>query len=429
LSFKQRQRGMLAPYRILDLTNEHGFFCGKVLGDLGADVLKIEKPGGDPSRNIGPFYHDIPDPEKSLYWWAFNTSKKGITLDIHTSDGKELFKKLVKKADVLLESFNPGYMDELNLGYAELNRINPRLVMTSISGFGQNGPYKDYKASDIVIWALSGNAFLTGDPDRGPLSPSFPISYVSSGALQAAIGTLTAIYQREITGEGQQVDVSAQLSLVWNLCAEPYALWEHDKTIVKRQGRYWERPQINVGKETTWLKTPLFYQCQDGDVSFALATGASMGWSTNALAKWIDSEGLASDILKGIDWTKADLQTLSDEVMEQVTADFNKFFMAHTKTELLKESQKRGIQLYPAFTPRDMLEFEQLKERNYWIELEHPELKTSITYPGPFVKATESPQEISRRAPLIGEHNEEIYINELGLSRQELLTLKQAGII
>ena len=236
---------MLSPYRILDLTNEQGYMCGKLLGGLGADVIKIEKPGGDSGRNIGPFFHDIPDPEKSLYWFAFNTDKRGITLDIETTDGQEILKRLIRNADIVIESFPPGYMDKLGLGYSVLSRINRRIIMTSITGFGQTGPHKDYKAPDIVVWALSGNAYLFGDPDRAPLRPTFPnFSYIVAGVLQATIGTLIALYHREIIGEGQHVDASAQLSLIWPFNAEPPGLWREDGTIVKRQGRDYLRPQV-----------------------------------------------------------------------------------------------------------------------------------------------------------------------------------------
>ena len=126
-----KAEGMLSPYRVLDLTDEKGLLCGKLLGDLGADVIKIEKPGGDQARSIGPFYHDEPDPEKSLFWFAFNTSKRGITLDIETTDGREIFKKLVKTADFVIESFAPGYLDSLGLGYSYLEQINPQIIMVS----------------------------------------------------------------------------------------------------------------------------------------------------------------------------------------------------------------------------------------------------------------------------------------------------------
>jgi crotonobetainyl-CoA:carnitine CoA-transferase CaiB-like acyl-CoA transferase len=131
--------GLLSPYRVLDLTDEKGLVCGRILGDFGADVIKVEKPCGDPCRNIGPFYHDIPDPEKSLFWFAYCANKRGITLDIESADGKEIFRKLVKTGDVVLESFHPGYMARLGLGYDDLSKINPGIIMTSITPFGQTG--------------------------------------------------------------------------------------------------------------------------------------------------------------------------------------------------------------------------------------------------------------------------------------------------
>lgn len=129
--------GAMGPYRVLDLTDEKGLLCGKLFADLGADVIKVERPGGDPARNIGPFYKDIPDPQKSLFWFAYNTGKRSITLNIESSDGQQLLKRLVKSADFLVESFTPGYMDKLGLGYQALSQLNPRLIMTSITAFGQ----------------------------------------------------------------------------------------------------------------------------------------------------------------------------------------------------------------------------------------------------------------------------------------------------
>ena len=168
--------GMLDQYRILDLTDEKGLLCAKLLGDLGADVIKIERPGGDPARNVGPFYHDEPDPEKSLFWFAFNTSKRGIILDIETAEGQGAFKRLVASADFVIESFPPGYMDKLGLGYLALEKINPGIILVSITPFGQTGPYRDYKTSDIVAWAMGGQMYSWGDADRPPHSnkPSLP---------------------------------------------------------------------------------------------------------------------------------------------------------------------------------------------------------------------------------------------------------------
>lgn len=138
---RKEKKPLLSPYRVLDLTDEKGFLCGRILADLGADVIKIESPGGDPSRNTAPFYHDIPHPEKSLFWFAYNANKRGITLNLDTHQGKDIFRRLVKRADFVLESFPPGYMGGLGLGYSSLKKINSRLIFTSITPFGQDGPY------------------------------------------------------------------------------------------------------------------------------------------------------------------------------------------------------------------------------------------------------------------------------------------------
>jgi benzylsuccinate CoA-transferase BbsE subunit len=427
-AIEEKAEGMLGQYRVLDLTNERGFLCGKVLGDLGIDVIKIEKPEGDPARSIGPFYHDIPDPEKSLYWWAFNTSKRGITLDIETVDGQEIFKRLVRTADVIIESFDPGYMDRLGLGYAALSQINPRLIMASITGFGQTGSYRNYKAPDIVVWALSGQGYVTGDPDRAPLVPSFPIAYFF-GAMAAAVGALMALYHRGITGEGQQVDVSAQLGLAWAVGPEPQGLWDGDKIIAKRSGRMWLRAQISAGAKINYIRIPLKYQCKDGAVRFFPFVQPGMLPSVRALTQWVIDEGMASETLKHVDWSKIDWQTITQDAVDEITESFSRLFIKHTKAELWERAQKMGIQLYPLLTPKDMLEFQQLRLREYWEEVEHPELGTTITYPGAFAKMTETPCKIERRAPLIGEHNQEIYIKELGLSTEELLLLKQAKVV
>jgi crotonobetainyl-CoA:carnitine CoA-transferase CaiB-like acyl-CoA transferase len=160
---------LLTPYRVLDLTDETGFMCGKVLGDLGAEVILIEPPGGHAARAIGPFYKDQVDPEKSLFWFAFNTSKKGVTLNLTNPDGQKLLKELVKGSDIVVESFAPGYLDALGLGYEALAAVKPDLVFTSISPFGQKGPHRDWKGTDLTLQARSGFQYLLGDPDRAPV--------------------------------------------------------------------------------------------------------------------------------------------------------------------------------------------------------------------------------------------------------------------
>ena len=172
---------MLSCYRILDLTTEKAFMCGRALSDWGAEVIKIEPPGGDPARFRGLFPNDKVDPEKNLTWLAFNANKKSVTLDITSKAGKEIFKKLVKTADAVIESYAPGYLDSIGLGYKDLSAVNPGIVLTSISGFGQEGPYKDYKDPDIVVRALGGMVYTAGYDDRPPLTISYEHTHSARG--------------------------------------------------------------------------------------------------------------------------------------------------------------------------------------------------------------------------------------------------------
>jgi benzylsuccinate CoA-transferase BbsE subunit len=420
--------GMLSPYRVLDLTDERGYFGAKLLGDLGADVIKIEKPGGDPGRRFGPFYHDTPDPEKSLFWLGLNTNKRGITLNLETAAGQAIFKKLCKTADIVIESFGPGYMDKLGLGYKELEKINPRIIMSSISGFGQEGPYKDYKAPSIVLWALSGQGYVTGDSDRAPLSPSYPIPYFF-GAMQAVIGAMVALYHRNVTGHGQYIDVPTLLSVSWAVGSDPRGLWLNDKTMVMRSGRYWPRPQPKPDGTIGYVNVPLTYSCKDGGVKFFPFVEEGMLHSTTGMTQWAIDEGFGNEAAKTIDWRTLNWQTVPQKLIDDVTGCFTRLFMSHTKAELWEEAQKRGIQLYPVFTAEDMLNFPQLSIRQFWEKVEHPELGETITYPGAFTKLEEGSCKIRRRAPLISEHNEDIYVKEMGMLKEELILLKQTGDI
>jgi len=411
---------MLSPYRVLDLTDEKGFLAGKILADLGADVIKVEKPGGDLSRNIGPFYHDIPDEEKSLYWFAYNVNKRGITLDIKTADGQELFRRLVKTADFVIESFPPGFMGRLGLDYDSLSRLNPGLIMVSITPFGQTGPYSEYKASDIIAMASGGLMWLLGDPDRAPVRLSLPQAFLHVGA-EAAAAALIALYHRGVTGEGQYVDVAMQASLTM-LTANAVPYWELNQVIIKRIGAY------RAGL-TASTRQRLLWPCKDGWVIFYILGGAFGARSNRALAQWMDSEGMADDFIKNMDWETFDMATATQETQDLLEAVTAKFFLTKTKQELYQAAIEKGLGLCPVSIPEDLLENSQLKARNFWVEIDHPELGAAITYPGAFAQTSETPLTMRQRPPLIGEHNEEIYVNELGLSRQELVTLKESGVI
>ena len=420
----KKNAGLLSDYRILDLTDHKGVYCAKMLADLGADVIKVEKPGGDATRNFGPFYKDIAHPEKSLYWWAYNTSKRGVTLNIETADGKDIFQRLVKTADVVVESSPPGYIDRLGLEYAALCEINPGIVMTSISPFGQTGPYKDWKANDLVGWALAGQAYVTGDDDRPPCQVSFPHCYLVAGA-HAASATLAALYYRELSGEGQRVDVSMQESVLWTTL-QLVQFWDMMKLNLFRAGS-----RRSMGTALFRLAFP----CKDGHVGFLIAGGQLASISMPPLIKWMAEEGMLGAFEDKKDWgpkdwtQKVDAMALTQEIVDAWEDSLIKFFANKTKAEIYEKAREKSMIIYPVSTAKDLTENAQLKDRNFYVEVEHPELGEAITYMGSPYKMTEAPWRISRRAPLIGEHNQEIYEEELGLSKDETRLLKEAGII
>jgi crotonobetainyl-CoA:carnitine CoA-transferase CaiB-like acyl-CoA transferase len=415
---QDRGDGMLSPFRVLDLTDEKGLLCGKILASMGAEVIKIEPPGGDKARNIPPFFKDIVHPEQSLFYMAYNTNKKSITLDIESSDGQMLFKKLVASSDFVIESYEPGYLDKLGLSYKDLSSVNPRIILTSISPLGQKGPYSHYKSSDLMCVAMSGFLYLTGDIDRPPVRISVPQAY-SMGAAEAAGASMIAHYYRQITGEGQQVDVSIRDSLIKTTVNTIY-WWEQNKIIIKRTGPYW-------GLRGEPIR--VLWRCKDGWTSFALH-GSKFGAKTNyQLVEWADSEGLADDTMRNVKWESLDMETVDRNLIAHLEASVERFFLTHTTREVMEGALKRGIMMLPVQTIEDVVKSPQLRDREYWDVVKHPELSANVVYPGAFVKASETPCVRSIRAPLIGEHNEEIYMSELGMSREQIIVLKAARII
>jgi len=413
---------MLDSYRVLDLTDEKGLLCGKILGDLGADVIKIERPGGDSARNIGPFYHNEPHPEKSLFWFAMNTSKRGITLDIETADGQDIFKKLVKNADFVIESFAPGFLDKLGLGYAALEKINPKVIMVSITPYGQTGPWKDWKTSDIVAWAIGGEMNLVGDPDRPPIRMSGHSQVFLQSGADGAMGALAALYHRGNTEVGQHVDVSVLDSAAYSSIYYNPGPWA--RRTGPMAGLFGKRGVARQGGHRTINVWP----CKDGYVCFSHGGNNRLSPSL-PIIKWMEREGFTSDFIKNFDWDRPDFATIPQDEMDQIDEPTARFFMSHTKAELLDGCVKYQIMMYPLSTTADMLENPQLAARGFWAKLEHPELGETITYTGAFGSFSEAPIRVTRRAPLIGEHNNEIYGKELGISKEKLAILKQAGVI
>jgi crotonobetainyl-CoA:carnitine CoA-transferase CaiB-like acyl-CoA transferase len=416
----QEKKCLVRSPRVLDLTNMNGHLCGRILADLGADVVKVEKPGGDPDRRIGPFFQQTPNMGKSLFWFAYNANKRGITLNLDSRDGRQIFKALAREADFLIESFPPGYMNGLGLGPDTLSEINPRLIYTSISPFGQTGPYRNFKASDLVVMAMSGLLYMTGRPGEAPLRISFPQSFLLASA-HAAAASMIAYFHRETTGRGQHVDVSAQECVLWEI-SNAIPSWKLNQKVLERVGSYMSGRWADIKQKLLW-------ECKDGYIVFYIISGG-FGVKTNrGIVAWLEEEGLATGLLKGVDWTAFDMSKQTQEVQDQMEAPIAELFSRHTKADLYNEALKRKIMLCPVSTARDICENTQLHARNFWVEVNHPEIPARITYPGPFARLSETPLATARRAPLPGEHNLEIYVKELAFSKRDLGCMYQSGII
>ena len=412
--------GLLASYRILDLSDEKGVFCSKILADMGADVIQIEPPGGGSARRIGPFYHEHPDSEKSLFWYSYGANKRGITLNLECEDGKALLRKLVATSDIVIESFAPGYMKGLGLGYDDLSRVKPDIIMTSITPFGQDGPYKDFSAADLICWCMGGFGYLTGDPDRPPVQITFPQAYLT-GSNEAAVATMVALYHREFSGEGQHVDVSIQASVAKNMMNAPY-FWQESHVNLRRAGPF--RVGLSLAS-----KQRVIWKCKDGEVAFFFWGGMTGVRTNKALVQCMDEEGMAPEFMKEIAWETFDASRASDALFEKLAREVGKFFLAHTKEELFRDAVKRKMTLYPVQTAADIVEDPQLVERGFWEDIEHPELQAKLPYPNTPVVFSQKGKIEKRRAPLLGEHNEEIYSGELGVTKQTLIQLREWGAI
>ncbi|MEE9285872.1 MAG: CoA transferase [Dehalococcoidia bacterium] len=406
----------LASYRVLDLTNEHGYLCGRLLGDLGADVIKVEPPEGDPGRRFGPFYGDDPHPEKSLGWWAYNANKRSITLALETADGQALFQQLTLTADFVVESQRPGYLDGLGLGYADLSRLQPSLVMASITPFGPDGPRSQYAATDMTIVAAGGLMHLAGNEDRAPLHVAMPQAQAQAG-VQAALGALIAHHHRRMTGRGQHVQVSMQAAIV-NTLIDIQQHWDIDQKLGER------------GLRTSWgpLKTRILYPCKDGYVTWRWFVDRGRGRRNKGLLEWMREEG-ADDGIADWDFEALTLYSMSQDQVDRLQSAVERFFAIKTKDEIYRQARKRRFLTFPVQGPKEIFEDEQIQSRGFFQEIEHPELDARVLYPGAFVKTTAGDYGVRRRPPLIGEHNEAVFLDELGLTRDELITLKEAGIV
>jgi crotonobetainyl-CoA:carnitine CoA-transferase CaiB-like acyl-CoA transferase len=418
-----QRSALMAGYRMLDLSDEKGMLCGKIFADMGVEVIKVERPGGDPARSLPPFHRDEPDPEKSLFWSAYNAGKKSVTLDLATADGRAVFQDLVKVSDFVLESSPPGSLAGLGLGYEVLSRLNPRVILTSLTPFGDTGPGRDHQADDLVLWATGGMMAIMGERDRPPVRMNLLQSYFHAGA-EAAVGTMAAHYPRELTGEGQHVVVNMQACVVWTLMNEQAYPILHGNSV--------QRNGVFVG--SAGMRQRTVFPCKDGHITLLLA-GGPLAFSLRAFIKWMDEEGRCPPWMAEKDWSiwgpATFMNAKGDEVQKEIDAieaAVTAFLMTMTKGEIYAGALKRRILLAPVSTVADIMASEQLAARNFFVPIPHEELGT-IAYPGPFAKLSETPLVVAGRAPHIGEHNGEVYGALLGYSKEKLLALRAVGAI
>jgi crotonobetainyl-CoA:carnitine CoA-transferase CaiB-like acyl-CoA transferase len=377
--------GALSGYRVLDLCAAPGVLCTKILADLGADVIKVEPPAGNATRYRGPFYQEQADPEKSLFFWYFHTNKRSITLDLETLTGQALLHRLLATTDALVETFPPGYLDGLGLSFRHLRALYPRLVMTSITGFGSTGPYSQYKAPDIVGLAMGGLAYLCGEP-HGPPAPPGGLQGYHLAALNGAVGTLIALWHREATGQGQHVHVSMQAAVA-NTLETTHQMYDFNREIRTRCGHRREGGACIL-------------PCQDGYVALVLA--GQLGW--RRLIAWLSAEGAVGAL--------ADERLVDDvyrfEHDAEVYAALQAFFATKTKQQAYTEAQHYRVPLAPVQTARDLVESPQLQARQFFVDVEHPDLGMTLRYPGAPYALSTTPWQLRRRPPRLGEHNAEI---------------------
>jgi len=375
--------GALAGVRVLDLADQRGALAGKLLAGLGADVVLVEPPEGSPLRSIPPFWQGVEDPERSLFFWFYNAGKRGITLDWRRPEGAERLRRLAARADVLIESEPPGALAARGCGPESLRALNPRLVVASITPFGQTGPYRDWRASDTVAQAMGGMMFVNGHRDGPPLR-SLGLQACHQAGIFAAVGVVSALLARDTTGRGQGVDVSLQAAVAGALEHVP-GLWHQMGLVPTRQGTlHWTR-YFCVGR------------CRDGWVMHC-----TLGdWTS--LVEWMKADGMGAELdAPGLE----DIRTRQAEA-DRLFAALDAWAARYTVEDLVQGAQLRRIPYAAVRPPEALLRDAHLAERGFFVPIEHPDLGLTVPYPGAPFRLTDAPWRAAR-PPRLGEHNEQV---------------------
>ena len=384
----------LGDLRVLELGDTKGQWAAKLLGDLGADVIKVEPPDGCAERRSGPFFQDTPHPDRSLAFWHANTSKRSVVLDLETEDGRAALRGLIPSVDVVLDSYAPGYLSSLGLDDAALRRIKSDLITCSVTSFGNTGPWRDYLASDLLHLAAGGQMAICGyDEEEEPAAPPIALGGGQAwfmGGHYAAIAILAAVHQREMSGVGQSLDVSVHEAC--SLTTEghiPRYLSHHEVSERNRRAGAIDREQ---------------FRCRDG-------TYLNSQWSSEmtpehlaVLAYWMDDYGCAGDLLDEAYQDQAVIAVSAEHIAELLAA----FFATIDAEEAFRGAQQRGFAFGPVRTVEENLTDGHWSDRGFLVSVAHPELGCEFIYPGAYALFSASPWAISRRPPTLGEHTVEL---------------------
>ena len=372
----------LGHLRVLDLGGPAAQFATRILGDLGADVIKIEPPGGDPLRNQAPFANGQPGPDRSIPFLSDNHNKRSVVLDLETDDGRDALRRLAATADILVESFDRTYLDDLGIGYAELSRDNPRLIHAAVSPFGRFGPRKDYVGTELTVQAMNGVMYIHGDGEARPcMVPAEQLYHVAG--FHTVVGVMAAVHARRRTGLGQQVDVSLQDVGLWQLMMV-LSNYSYSQALTRRVGAAPSNPGVSI------------FESRDGGY---VQTSTYMDRHLTRLAEWLDSPAVTPELILDMAWRRENID-LIDAVMVG-------FIAQRDRDEFVAEAQQRGIPSTPILRVSEFVNHPQPNSREWFEDIDHPEIGQYRTAGAPY-RMSKTPWRVRRPAPSIGQHTQEI---------------------
>ncbi len=394
--------GVFEGVKVLDISQDiAGSFCARLLADYGADVIKVEPSSGSALRQMGPFFKDDPHPEKSLFFLVTNLNKRGITLNIDSPEGAGLFRKLAQDADVVVESYKPGYLSGLGLGYEDLEGVNPSLIMTSITHFGQSGPYNQYEGEEIVDYAMGAIMSISGTSDREPLKHGgFQAQY--EAGLNAAGATAVALLVQTNLGVGQHVDVSTVECV--------------SSTMIGNQSMYSFTGGIQPRRKPLGTQFGQPMPCADGWVLNQAGGGAT--W--NDIADFYEQP-----ILKEQRFSN---QTLRNENGEELDALLVDAIKDKGKWDLFEKASRMRMLFGLVQTPEELARCPQLESRGFYRDIDHP-VMGALKVPAVLFNLSQTPYSLGCSAPTLGQHNTDVYCNEMGTSEEELARWRRSGAI